>query len=70
MTHQDLIQKAIAVVQEPDETTIKRFLQTRATLPEPEDELDAALRRMLVDMTVKEYLGTCNCAKPIDKRFK
>lgn len=61
MTYAELIQKAIDVLHEPDETTIERFLQTMKQLPEPEDPLDADLRRLLVDMAVAEYLGNCKC---------
>ncbi len=56
MTYQELMMKALVVVQEPEEDTIERFLQTMKDLPEPEDELDAVLRRMIVDMAVAEYL--------------
>lgn len=62
-TYQQLITKALEVVSEPEEATIERLLQTMAALPEPEDDLDAALRRLIVDMAVAEYLGKCDCGK-------
>lgn len=63
MTYAELITKVLAVVQEPEEETLERFLQTMKNLPEPEDALDASLRSLLVDMAVAEYLGRCNCDK-------
>lgn len=54
-TYQELTKKVLAVVQDNTEPDMEAFLLTLADLPEPEDSLDAALRRMLVDMAVREY---------------
>lgn len=60
-TLNELIKKALAIVQQPEELTMEQFLQTLKALPEPEGPLDASLRLLIVDMAVAEYLGECQC---------
>lgn len=61
MDFQTLLNRAIAVVNNPDEPNLEQFLQSIKGLPPAEDELENALRVLLVDMTVAEYLGNCPC---------
>lgn len=61
MKYSDLMLRAAALVHDPSEPNMENVLQTLASMEEPEDDLDAALRRMIVDAAVAEYLGKCRC---------